>query len=106
MTSAETFQKAGICGLRQGAPQPLSGTLGLVGKVDLRFMHGESGVTVFRRPKLLHELVIPEDDTASVSDRRPRMDQFLLPSMWGLPVSGPDTPESSSIEGSKALHRI
>ena len=77
-----------------------------MGKVDLRFMHGESVVTVFRHPKLLHELVIPDDATASVHDRRPRMDQFLFTSMWGLPVSGPDTPESSSIEGSKALHRI
>ena len=59
-------------------------------------LHGESGVTVFRRPKLLHEIVIPEDDTASVADRRPRMDQFLLPSMWGLPVSGPNSPIQGS----------
>ena len=59
---------------------------------------------MFRRPKVLHELVIPEDATASVHDRRPRMDKLLFTSMWGLRVSGPDTPESSSIEGSKALH--
>jgi hypothetical protein len=59
-------------------------------------LHGESGVKVFRRPKLLHEIVIPEDDTASVADRRPRMDQFLLPSMWRLPVSGPDSPIQGS----------
>ena len=64
-------------------------------------LHGESGVKVFRRPKLLHELVIPEDDTARDQFWSiPRMDKFLLTSMWGLPVLGPDTPESSSIQGS------
>eukprot|EP00966_Prymnesium_polylepis_P076923 1782592-Prymnesium_polylepis.1 len=36
----------------------------------------------------------------SVTATPAQMDQFLLTSMWGLPVSGPDNPDSSSIQGS------
>ena len=82
----------------------------LIRHVDViisRFMarHGlkllERGVRVFSRPKLLHELVTPEDEQELVQRRRPDQHQFLLPSMWGSPITGPNTPDGSSpIQGS------
>ena len=48
---------------------------------------------VFSRPKLLHELVTPEDEQELVQRRRPDQPQFLLTSMWGFPILGPNTPE-------------
>ena len=59
-----------------------------------RSIQGRSGAPQQHRlSKLLHDLVTPEDEQELVQRRRPDQHQFLLTSVWGFPILGPNTPE-------------